>query len=414
MALSLASIKETLRKVPVLRALRHRDFFLLWIGAILSFTGSQVQSVAQGYYVFEVTGSEAKLAMVMFSFTVPVFFLAPFAGILPDFFNRKFLLVASMVTNAVGAAFMGVMYLMGNLEYEHILAVSALTGIVQTVEAPTRQSVVRAIVGDEDLPAAIPAQAMTFNLARVAGPALGGFLAAVYGPGHCFLINAVSFFFLVLAVVLIRTDLSPVVGQAGRTADLLVDGIRYTFRNLSLRTLFFMEAATSIFCIFYMSQMPAIAKTKLGLDERGLGLAMSFVGFGALTGLLLVSNISGRPIKPLLTRIAMTSCSVGILLLSFVHTPLLAYPVFFLLGSSTIVQFNSTNTLFQLLSPENLRGRVISMHLWAIAGLSPFGIYLFGQIAERVGLDEALMAGGSLQFVAAMVAWGVRKNVPPM
>lgn len=398
-------------RIPVSRALRHRDFRLLFFGAMLSFTGSQIQNVAQGFYVYELTGDKAKLAMVMFFFTIPVLFLAPFSGAIADHVDRRKAMIISMIVSALGAAILAVGYHWKWLSYEMILGISFVNGIVQTVEAPARQSVVRTVVGDEDLPYAVPAQAMTFNLSRIFGQALGGVIASFWGIQACFLINALSFSALIAGVVMIKADLRPKRGELGSISDLLLDGIRFTFRHVGLRTLFLMESATAIFGMFYLSLMPAIANQKIGSEPMHLGFANSAIGTGALLGLTLIAWLSSKPRRPLLTRIAMGNVAIGLVLLSFVQRSWLVYPILGLIGLSSIMQFNTTNILFQLMSPENLRGRVISMHLWAISGLATIGIPIFGQVAQYVSLDRALLTGGLILAACAIGAWIARESV---
>ncbi len=393
------------RGAVAFRALRHRDFRLLWAGGFISFAGSQMQNVALGYYVFDVTGSSQQLSWVMGAFTLPVFFLAPIAGAVSDLMDRRWAMVFALLVNALGAVALAGLYFTDMLQIWHILAISMLAGIVQTIEAPARQSVIRTVVGDEDLPSAVPLQAMTFNAARIAGPALGGVLVSLVGVGACFVINVFSFFGLIGAVLGIRADLKPVKGEISSIRSLLFEGVVYTFRDANLRILFLMESATSIFGVFYISQMAAIAKEKLGLGAQGLGWAQACVGAGALVGLLSLSMMAHKPYKTRLIRIAMTSCAAGLILLSQTTTPWLAFPLFFVLGASTIMQFNSTNVLIQLMSPDRLRGRVLAMHLWAIAGLAPFGVFTFGWVAEEFSLSAALLVGGSILLACSALGW---------
>lgn len=414
----LSTVSSLWNRLPVSKALRHRDFRLLWVGALFSFIGSQVQNVAQGYYVYQITGHDAaKLAMVMFFFNIPVMFLAPFSGLVADLMNRKTAMILSLVVSTIAAVILALGTHFQWLTYEHILAIALINGTVQTIEAPARQSVVRIVVGEEDLPFAIPAQAMTFNLARIIGPPIGMTIAAFWGVQACFLINAISFFALIGAVIMIRSDLRPIKGETSRISDLLLDGIRHTFRDLGLRTLFLMEAATSILGMFYLSLMPAIVNTKLGPGKIELGYAQGSVGIGALCGLLLLGALSAKAIRPLITRIAMMNVAIGLTVLSFLHYTWMIYPVLALIGMSQIMQFNTTNTLFQMMAPNHLRGRVIAMHLWAISGLAPIGIYVFGQLAEHSSpdktksLDLALITGGVLLLVATIWAWVARQNV---
>jgi len=391
-----------LMAIPAFRVLRYPDFRWLWIGAFLSFTGSQIQNVAQGFYVYQLTGDKTKLALVAFCLFIPMSLLAPFSGAIADIFHKRTIIVVAMLVNAASALFVAVSYSLGTLQYWHLLAAALLTGVMQTVEAPARQSIVRLVVPAHDFPSAIPAQALTFNLARVAGPAIGGVLADRYGAGACFYVNAASFLGLIFAAFAIRADLSPAEREPQPIWDLLTEGMRYTFLNRALRTLFIMEAATS-FCAFHISQMPAIAKSMLGLGAQGLGWCYSAVGIGAILGLLTLGAVSHLPYKPILVRASMALVAIAMIAIGFVREVWIALPLLGLLGFGTIMQFNTTNTLFQLMSPPHLRGRVISMHLWALAGLAPPGILLFGWLAEVSGLPRSFwIAGGCL---LAMTIW---------
>ena len=397
--------------LPVFRAAKHRDFRLLWIGAMFSFTGTQIQRIAEGFLVYDLTGDTAKLAFIMFANMVPVSFLGPIFGVFADVIDRRKIMVAAMVILAAGSAFLGVASHFGFLQYWHIVAFAFLSGFVLTVEAPSRMSIVREVVPVEDFATAVPTMSMTFNVARVAGPAIGGVLAGLYGAESCFWINSVSFFALIIAALAIRTDLSAKEREPQPVRDLLTEGMLYTLRDRALLTLFILESVTSFFGIFYISLMPAIAKDILHLGEAGLGAAMSSVGIGALGGLILLASISHKPYKALMIRVSMTCFAVAMVLLTFVRTPLLAFPLFSVLGACTIVQFNTTNTLFQLISPARLRGRVLSMHMWAISGVAPFGIMLFGWISRGWNLDYAFMIGGGAVAVGAVASWLFRQFV---
>ncbi|MBS1722060.1 MAG: MFS transporter [Armatimonadetes bacterium] len=397
--------------IPALRAFRHRDFRLLWLGAFLSFTGSMVQNVAQGYLVFDLTHDSAKLAMVTFALMLPISVFGPILGVVSDMFDKRKTLVVCMIVSAIGPLMLGWASFTGRLQYWQFLVVAAVSGFVTCVEVPTRQSIVRTVVDEQDLSVAIPAQAATFNLARVVGPALGGIIAAKFGSAHCFVANGISFFALAIAALVIRADLRPLVARVEPIRDLIAEGVRYTMQHPSLRTLFILESATSVLGSFYLSLMAAIAKEQLGLDQQGLGIASSFVGIGAFIGIVTLAVLSARPIKAFLVRSSMTAMAIGIVLLGFTKSPGIAYGLFALTGASTIIQFNTTNTLFQLTSPPNLRGRVISMHMWAISGLAPAGVFAFGIISEWRGIPIALWTGGGLLLLAAAWGWSQRSKI---
>ena len=164
------------------RVFRHRDFRLLWAGAFLSFTGSWIQTVAQGYLVYQLTHDKNLLGLVSFFGMLPVFFLGPIAGSLTDTLNKRVLLVTCQAVFALGALYLAAATYFGFVEYWQIVVVALVLGAFSAIEMPTRQSVVSRVVPVEDLPVAIPINALTFNMARLVGQAIGGFLLSLFGP----------------------------------------------------------------------------------------------------------------------------------------------------------------------------------------------------------------------------------------
>ncbi len=391
-------------KIPSLRAFAHRDFRLLWTGAFLSFIGSWVQNVAQGWLVYDLTRDPQKLALVSMLGMLPVTFIGPFAGVFADRLNKRIVLVITQAIFATSAGTLALLTYFGHVQYWHILTCAMVVGLAGAVEVPTRQSIVSRVVPAKDLSAAVPLNALTFNLARVMGPAVGGFLLAQFGPGACYGINSISFFALIFAGLAIRADLRSTQDRGQPMLDLMFEGMRYTMRDKRLKTLFLMECSISLFALFYLSLMPAVARDVLGLGKQGLGLAMTMVGIGAIGALIMVLNLTHKPIKGLLVKISMFGLGTALMILAFSRTE---FPAFFALamaGFFAIIQFNTTNTLFQLLSPERLRGRVLSMHIWALSGVGPIGIYFFGWLAKRASIPIALGTGATLVLISAIVA----------
>ncbi|MFY9233218.1 MAG: MFS transporter [Fimbriimonadaceae bacterium] len=389
----------------------YRDFRLLWIGAFLSFMGSWIQNIAQGWLVFEMTRDPAKLGLVTFLGMAPVSLFGPFAGSLADMFNKRTVLILTQAVFACGSLFLAAATYFGFVEYWHILIVAVVVGMAGCIEMPTRQSIVSRVVPPELLPKAIPFNAMTFNLARLLGPAIGAVLLANFGPEVCYGVNGLSYIALILAAMAIKADLSAMHREPQPIKDLLFEGLLYTMRDKRLKTLFFMEATVSAFGLFYLPLMPAIAKEMLGLDKIGLGWAMTSVGVGAISGLLLMTRISHKPVRAMTVRVTMTTFALAMFVLSVSTTPYLAFPMLALMGMSAIMQFNTTNTLFQLLSPEHLRGRVLAMHIWALAGAGSVFPFLFGGLASQTSLRVALAVGASCVLIGAIAGWLNRKGL---
>lgn len=394
-----------------LAAFRYRDFRLLWTGAFVSFCGSWIQNVAQGWLVYELTNDEAMLALVMFFQQIPVFFLGPVAGTLADVVNRRFLMVASHTLFGSMALLLAYLSWTGQVQYWHIVAVSLVQGVLMSIDIPARQSLVSAVVPREVIAAAIPIQAMTFNVARIVGPAIGGVLLAKYGPAVSYGVNGMSFVAMVFAALAIRADISGTRVVSGPIRDLIFEGMRYTLRDQRLRALFLLETTTAVCGLFYISLMPAIARDKLGLGEQGLGNLYTATGVGAICGLLLLMILSLKPVKALLVRVSMTTMALALLGLSVAPSKPVALVFLALAGASSIMQFNTTNTLFQLLAPPELRGRVLAMHMWALSGLGPFGLPLFGYVAREWNTARALALGGACIGLVAAISWAFR--LPP-
>jgi len=429
----------------VMRAFQHRDFRLLWIGAFVSFTGSWVQQVGERWLVNEITHDIAKLSLIAFCGSAPVAVFGPFAGTFADAFDKKVVLNIAQVLFALGAIFLGIVAMLGIVQYWEMVAVALLFGVVSAFETPTRQSVIGRVVPPEDLAQAVPLNAMTFNVARLIGPMVAGIMLAIFarsfgtmfGAGVCYVLNGLSYLALIFAVLGIRANLKPNVRTALPVGDLIMEGMLYTFRDVRFRTLFVMELIASACGMFYIAVMPAFTKEILHIEEVGYATALTMVGIGAIAGLLLLTLLADRPIKRVMVQIGMFALGISIFLLGLFRGPLLvlpfglgsirslwlAFPLIMVIGCSVMIQFNTTNTLFQLLSPDRLRGRVMAMHQWAIGGLGPFGTLFFGWFAETTktphkisnsaftfsmpvgGLPLALKVGGACILLGAL--WGL-------
>lgn len=413
-----------------MRAFRHRDFRLLWIGAFVSFTGSWIQNTGERWLVQELTHNTFLLTTIFFCGSAPVAVLGPFAGTLADEFDKKFVLNIAQILFALGALALAVLCFFRIEQFWELAAIALLFGIVGAFEGPTRQSVVSRVVPPEDLARAVPLNAMTFNVARLIGPAIAMAVLEVFdhiwdfhiGAGVCYALNGISYIALIFAVLAIKSNLKPTEGGLLPVGDLIVEGMIYTWRDVRFRTLFLMEVIASACGMFYIAAMPSFTTEIMHLDERGLGLAYTLVGLGAILGLLLMVTWADRPIKARMVRYGMYLMGIGIFLLGFVRSPFLVYPLLPVIGASVMVQFNTTNTIFQLLSPDRLRGRVLAMHQWAVGGLGPFGTLLFGWFAQTTkrpqnftvlqmhihmpigGLPLTLNIGGACILLGAL--WG--------
>jgi MFS family permease len=388
-----ATISERWREGKVGRVFRHRDFRLLWGGAFVSFSGSWIQTVAQQYLVYEMTKSYALLGSVAAANMLPTTFLGPFLGSITDMFDRRKLLVICQSIFALCALFLAAATYFQFIQYWHVIVVALITGTTGVIEIPTRQSIISRVVPPGDLANAIPLNALTFNIARPLGSAVGGVLLASIGVSACYLVNGLTFAGLIFAGLAIKADLSATAREPQPIWDLLSEGFLYTFREPRLRALLIAEGMVSIFGLFYMTQTAAIASDMLS-RPKDLGLLLVAQGFGSIIALVIVLSISHLRIKGFLIQIAVLMIGGMLITLGFADSLLVGLVIYFLLGIFTVTIFNTVNTLFQTLAPERLRGRVISMHNWALGGLGAVGAIMLGAFASRFTLPLAIQMGG--------------------
>jgi MFS family permease len=402
------TFRDRVTESNIYRVFSYSDFRLLWIGTFLSFTGSQIQNIAQGYFVFQLTHDESKLGFVSFCASFPVFLLGFFAGTLADAFDKRLVLVVTQAVFAVGAFLLAALTHFHVVQYWQIVSIAALLGVVSSVEMPTRQSVVSRVVPADVLAAAIPVNSLTFNVARVLGPALGALMLVYFGVAVCYFLNGISFLALIWAALAIKANLKSHPRPHQPIADLLTEGMLYTMREKRLRTLFFLETITAACGLAYLPMMPAYVHQVVGTivdtsanqallgehadpTKKVLGSCYTAVGVGAIVGLLLVTQYAEGRHKGAIVRTAMWTIAIGLFILSRNHVLGVIYPTLICMGAASVAQLVTTNALFQLLSPERLRGRVLAMHIWAINGLSPFGVLLFGWIASQSRLNPHLL-----------------------
>ena len=377
------------------QVLSYRDFRLLWIGAFVSFSGSWISQVARGFFVYRLTGDESKLGLINFAWSIPVCVFGLFAGSATDMFNKRTVLVIAQVILGITAIFLAFAIWLGFIQYWMILLIALINGMVSTIEMPTRQSIVSSVVPPEALTAAVPVNAMTFNVARVLGPAIGAVALSYFGVASCFLIDGLSYLAIIWSVLAIRANLAAKAREPQPLRDLIMEGAIYTWRDRRLRSLFLLENLTATFGLAFLPLLPAFVQDVMhqgivtvnghtvDLLKQGVGWAYTAVGVGSISALLIMTSWADVDRKANIVRGAMLGLGIALPLLSYSSSPWLAYPLLALSGGAIIMQLNTTNTLFQILAPERLRGRVLAMHIWAVNGIAPFGVLIFGWLANQ-------------------------------
>ena len=391
----------------VLRAFRHRNYQLYFGGQLVSLTGTWMQSVAQSWLVYRLTGSAVMLGLVGFAGQIPVFVLASVGGAVADGRDRHRILVVTQTCAMALALALAALTLAGRVEVWHVFAFAAANGLVNSFDIPTRQAFVVDMVGREDLMNAIALNSSMFNGARVVGPAVAGLLVAWVGEGWCFLFNGVSYVAVVAGLLAMRVGARPRARSEGSVLANAVEGFRFVARTAPVRALLMLLGLVSLMGMPYAVLMPIFADRILGGGAGGLGLLMGASGVGALAGAL--SLAARRGLRGLGRWVALSSAGFGVALILFSQSrtfwlsALLLVPV----GFAFMIQMASSNTLVQAMVPDHLLGRVMAVYSMVFMGMAPFGALLAGALANRVGAPTTLVIGGTV-CIAGAVVFGLR------
>ncbi|MFN2442538.1 MAG: MFS transporter [Thermoanaerobaculia bacterium] len=389
--------------IPALRALRHRNYRLFFFGQLVSLIGTWMQSVAQAWLIYRLTDSPFLLGLVGFSNNFPVFFIAPFGGMLADRMSRRRILLVTQTASMTLAALLATFTLTGIIRPGHILIFASILGVINGFDIPARQAFAVGLVGRDDLTNAIALNSTVFNAARVAGPAIAGVLVAAIGEGWVFLLNAASYVAVLASLLAIR--MPPYVGAATSESRLrrMLGGFRFAGTTGPIRALLLLLVVISFTAMPYSILMPVFASEILGTGARGLGILMGATGVGALLGSIALATHG--TVQGLGRWVARAALAFGLFLLlfSFSRDFRLSVALLIPVGFSMVVSMASSNTLIQAMVPEEIRGRVMAVYSMVFMGGGPLGALLAGALAQRIGAPATVAAGGMLSIVAAII-----------
>jgi MFS family permease len=384
------------------RAFRHRNYRLFFGGQLISVCGTWMQTVAQSWLIYRLTGSALLLGLVGFASQFPVFLLSPLGGAAADRHDRRRILVGTQSASMILALILAALTLSGLIRPWHLLILATLLGLVNAIDVPTRQSYMVEMVGKDDLINAIALNSSMFNSARIIGPAIAGVLVAAIGEGWCFFANALSYIAVITGLLFIHTA-KPEKARSGTVLAGIVEGFRFVWSARSMRAALLLLGVVSLTGISYAVLMPIFVDRILHGGPRALGMLMSSAGAGALLGALALA--ARRGVLGLERWIAFCAVCFGLCLALFSQSQsfrlscaLLVPTGFFMVG-----QMASTNTLIQTLSPDPLRGRVMAVYSMMLIGMAPFGSLLAGALAHRLGAPNTVALGGAVALAGGLV-----------
>jgi MFS family permease len=384
-------------------ALRYPNYRRWFIGQVLSLMGMWMQSVAQGWLVYELTGSRLALGTIAFAGSIPTLFLMLPAGAIADRRSKRRLMLATQCGAMICAFILALLTATKVLQVWHIAALAALFGIINAFEAPARLALTVELVDDRrDLQNAIALNSTMFNLGRVAGPAIGGVILAAVGAVWCFALNGFSYIATLVALLGMRLNETAKPPRTRSFTAEIGDGLRYVWETQIVRALVALAAVTSVFGMSYAVLMPAYAVDVLHVGEAGLGALSAAVGIGALSGSLLVASLTRSRHKG--WHLTAGSLLFPIALIGFALSQnfYLSLACLVCAGFGFIIQNTTSNTLVQMIIPDQLRGRVMSVYSLMFFGTMPFGSLLAGALAQAYGLSFAVLLGAGITLVFAV------------
>jgi MFS family permease len=395
------------RLPAALRAMRHRNYQLFFVGQLVSLTGTWMQSVAESWLVYRLTGSAVLLGLVGFASQIPVFLLAPVGGAVADRYRRHRILVTTQTVAMLLAFTLAGLTLSGRIQVWEVFALASLLGLNNAFDIPARQAFVADMVGREDLLNAIALNSSMVNGARVVGPAVAGILVATVGEGWCFFANAASYIAVITCLLLMKVTVAR--RAPARTSALasIAEGFRFVAHTSPVRALLLLLGLMSLMGMPYAVLMPIFADQVLHGGASGLGLLMGASGVGALVGALSLATRNG--LRGLGRWVAFSSAGFGasVILFSLSRSFWLSAALLLPVGFSMMLEMASSNTLIQAMVPDALRGRVMAVYSMMFMGMAPIGALLAGTLAQKIGAPETVALGGAVCILGAIV-FGLR------
>jgi MFS family permease len=384
------------------------NFRLYWIGACLSNVGTWMQMVAQGWLVYELTGSPFLLGAVSFAGSIPILFLGLFGGVLADRFERRRLMVWTQTGMMLLAFLLAFLTLRHAVTVWHIMAIAFLNGVVNAFNAPVRQSIIADLVPRQDLQNAIAINSAQFQTSRMLGPALAGLTLAALGPGWCFFINAVSFLTVIAALVLM--DVPPLPSRRPQPVlRNVAEGLRYVWKEPTIFTLLMIAAIPSLFGQPYQAMMPAFAVSVLHTGATGLGLLQSAAGAGALVGALLIASLAKLKRRGQFQLYMLLAFGFTLELFSLSRWLPVSLGLVFVVGLASMAYNSLNQTFIQSLVDDEMRGRVLSLLTMTTLGLQPLGALQAGVVGDHLGVPFSTLIGGIVCVAVALVAFRAKR-----
>ncbi len=386
-------------------SLHNRDYRLFFSGQLISLVGTWMRMTAQGWLVYDLTGSKLLLGVVSGLSLLPLVLFSTIAGAVADRVSKRKLLIAAQTAMMLVSLTVAILVYTDLVRVWHLMVGSALIGTAFAIDLPTRQSYYIQLVGRKDLLNAIALNSAAFNAARIVGPAIAALLIAQVGIAACYFADSLSFIAVVASLMLIQ-DRAPVSESALQSPiQLLREGFRYVRETRRVRILLTLLAWTGIFGWSYVALLPAYAQDILHLDATGYSALLSANGVGALSAALFVASRGEDRNHRVFVFRGLWLFGSSIILFALMRNPILAGFFLGLAGGGMITYLSTSNSLIQLTVPDRLRGRVMGVWGLVFGGSLPLGNFISGAVAEQLGVVFTMVAGSVVCLIFSIIVF---------
>jgi MFS family permease len=387
---------------------KHRNYRLFFTGQVISLVGTWMQNIALAWFVIELTHSAFAVGVLAFCRFAPFTVFGLISGVVADRLDNRRLVMGTQTASMVVAAALTVLAISGVeiVWVAYLLAAAAGTALV--FDAPGRHALTFQMVGRDELPNAVALNASLFNASRVVGPAAAGVIIAAFGVTVCFALNTISFLAVLTSLALMRTDELIAPDRPEHHPSVLSsirEGLGYARRSPRVRLVLAMTMVVSTVGFNFHVLVPVLASETLDAGPRTFGILSAAFGAGALTGALLTATLARASWRALLAGVG--GFSVALLALAPLHTVVGCVLLLFVVGVCFTLWTSNSQSLLQLSAPDHLRGRVVSLYLFAFAGLAPLGGLLAGWLSDVGGTELAFGVAGVTGL--AMTGMGLRE-----
>ncbi|HEX8804778.1 MAG TPA: MFS transporter, partial [Acidimicrobiales bacterium] len=381
-------------------ALRYPDFRRLYAGAFLSNVGTWMQNVVLGALAYDLTESSTFVGIVVFAQLGPLLVLSMVGGLLVDLVDRRRLLVLVSVSQLVLSLVLAVVAAPEEPDKALLVVIVFGIGVGQALFAPAYAAILPQLVDKDDLPGAVSLNSAQMNASRVVGPVIGAFLDAAFGAPAVFTANAVSYLFIVAAVLTVRIP-RPVPSPGGSDGRgllrRLTGGFAVAKRDVVVRRCLVTIFTFSLVSLTFVGQFPVVAERNLGIDERsaGYGALYACFGVGAVIGALSIGTVFSQRSKARVARVSLVVFAAALTCFALLRSPAPAYPVVLVVGLSYFAMITSLSTTMQQRVDHHERGRVTALWIMGFGGTVPIGNLIAGPVIEATSITAVLLVGAA-------------------